>query len=189
MGFFGEPLGSTDNPTWANFGKQNWRRHRACSVLCVSALCVVCVVGVQCVGVGVCVGVCVCVLVLVLVCHADPSFLLPPLSQCVHPKRPPSVHSKCPVYTGTTPASVNHVRRGSGGTHGDVLNVHTGVFNGHTTTQQHTTTSHGDRDRKRKRDKTRQDKKAREKEERDTRKEKREERRLKREDENEERYR
>ena len=24
-GFFGEPLGSSDNPTWANFGKQNWR--------------------------------------------------------------------------------------------------------------------------------------------------------------------
>ena len=24
-GFFGEPLGSSENPTWANFGKQNWR--------------------------------------------------------------------------------------------------------------------------------------------------------------------
>ena len=26
-GFFGEPLGSSENPTWANFGKQNWRWH------------------------------------------------------------------------------------------------------------------------------------------------------------------
>ena len=39
-GFFGE-LGSSDNASWANFGKQNWRCHFACSVLCVVRLFVV----------------------------------------------------------------------------------------------------------------------------------------------------
>ena len=28
VGFFGGPLGPSDDPTWANFGKQNWRWHR-----------------------------------------------------------------------------------------------------------------------------------------------------------------
>ena len=28
IGFFGGPLGPSDDPTWANFGKQNWRWHR-----------------------------------------------------------------------------------------------------------------------------------------------------------------
>ena len=58
-GFFGEPLVSSDNSTWANFGKENWRWHFACSVLCV-VRCVCCwcaVCGCWCVGVGVGVGV------------------------------------------------------------------------------------------------------------------------------------
>ena len=105
----------------------------------------------------------VCVLVLVLVCHRDP---LPPLSPCVPSKRPLRVHiQNVPVCTGTTPASVTTC-----GTHGDVLNVHTGVFSvPHHTTRAHTTTTtthtrhnnkhHNNtwRERQRMSDKTRQD--------------------------------
>ena len=60
-------------------------------VLCC-VLCVVCVVGVQC--------VCVCVLVLVLVCHADPSSSPPPPSPSSLPPHPPP-HT----HTPTSPLS------------------------------------------------------------------------------------
>ena len=60
---WGTSLGSSDYPTWANFGKQNWRCHLACSVCVVR--CVLCCWCAMC---G-CWRVCWCVLV--LVCHAD----------------------------------------------------------------------------------------------------------------------
>ena len=126
-------------------------------------------------------ALCVCLLVsnvwvlaCVLACHADPSLPTHPhLSPCVRSKRPPC------VCTGTTPASVT-------GTHKDVLNVHTVVFNVphhtarthrdhndiHNTTRQQHTTSHGDRDRERQRE--RREREEREKRERRERRDKRE---------------
>ena len=155
-------------------------------------------------------------LVWVLVCHADlsspppsliPLHTHPRLSPCVRSERPPCVHSKRPVCTGTTPAS--DTTCGSGvGTHGDVLNVFTGVFSvpHHTArthaprpqrhthktqkqSPQHYTETGTEKERQRKRDKTRQEKtsrqeKMKEKRQDKTREEKREdERRGRREDE------
>ena len=93
-------------------------------VLCVVRVCVVCVcvVGVQCVCWRVFWCVCVCVGVGVSRCTPSPLFLpLPPtpLSVCTF-KTPP-------VCTGTTPASGTRCGRGAG-THGGVLNLHTGSF-------------------------------------------------------------
>ena len=52
----------------------------------------------------------------------------PPSSlPCVRPKRPRVYVQNVPVYAGTTRTCVSTCGRGAG-THGDVLNVHTGTF-------------------------------------------------------------
>ena len=86
-----------------------------------------CVIGVQCVGVG--------VLVLVLVCHADPLPPHTPLSACMFKNVPHVYIQNVSVCTCTTLASVTTC--GRAGTHGDVLNLHTGVFQG-VTAHSHT---------------------------------------------------
>ena len=95
-----------------------------CCVLCVCSLCVVCV------------GWCWCSRFVTLTS--------PPPSPHTHPS--PRVYVRnavhiqnVPVCTGTTPASVTTCGRVAG-THGDVLNVHTGVFS----VPHHTTRTHHD---------------------------------------------
>ena len=160
------------------------------------------------------------VLVLVLVCHADPSPLHPPRTHSsprVYVQNAHRVHTQnVPVCAGTTPASGNTCGRGPS-THGDVLNVHTGVFQRatphHTQTprpQRHTRHNNNhhsntgtDRDRqgqrqretekewqdKTRREKTRQDnKKAREDEREETRQEKKISRKEKREERRDKRW-
>ena len=63
----------------------------------------------------------------------------PPLLPCVDSKRPRVYVQKVPVCAGTTPACGNTCARGAG-THGDVLNPHTGVFQ--CATPPHTTPQH-----------------------------------------------
>ena len=109
-----------------------------------------------------------------------------PLPPCVRPNRPRVYVQNVPVFAGTTRTCSNTCARGAG-THGDVLNVHTGTFlSGHTggfqratqhnttTTTTTTTTPHRDRDRQRKKTETERD---REDGRGETRQEKREERR------------
>ena len=105
-------------------------------VLCC-VLCVACVVGVQCVGVG------VCVLVLVLVCHADPP-LFPsspptsPLSVCTPKTRPVCTFQASLCVPAPRPQVLPHA--GMVPLQTDVLNVHTGVFS----VPHHTARTHHD---------------------------------------------
>ena len=108
-----------------------------CCVLCVCALLVVCVVGVQCVGVCVCWCWCWCwcwwgPLLLPHHHHSSPRLYVQN-ARCVYIQN-------VPVCTGTTPASVTTCGRGAG-THGNVLNVHTGFSACHTTPHAHITTT------------------------------------------------
>ena len=118
-------------------------------------LCVVCGALVRCVLLVCNVWVlafvltCVLVLLLVLVCHADPSSPIPlPPPPSTHagvyvqnaPSHPRVYIQSFPVCTGTTPASVTTCGRGAG-THGEVLNIHTGFSACHTTPHAHTATT------------------------------------------------
>ena len=104
-----------DNPTWANFGKQNWRWHLLlCDFVCDVAFCVAfgVVFGVRyvwCLVRGMC-GV---------VWRAEK----PP---CVHPGRARVCIQKFSVCTSTT-RTCSHTNARRARTHGDVLNVHTGA--------------------------------------------------------------
>ena len=170
--------------------------------LCVCALCVLLVCNV-CVC-GVCVGVCRCWCWCVTLNHppssppTSPSLLPSPpthpsLRVYVQLPPPPRVYiQNVPVCTGTSPASVTTCGSGAG-THGDVVNVHTGFQRAtphrtHTPrpqrhTQHNTASAHNitRRQGQREREKGRQDKTRRQemmKEERhQTREEKGEERR------------
>ena len=106
-------------------------------------------------------------------------------------KKNPCVDSNVPVCTGTTPTCVTTCGRGAG-SHGDVLNPHTGFFSAchtthhtphhnttlHSTAQHNThhntqqgTTTRGDRDRQRQRERDRE-RRQRKKERREDMKEK-----------------
>ena len=84
----------------------------------------------------------------ILVSRTDDDPSPPPAPPYVRPKRPRVHVQNVPVYAGITPASVTTCGRRAG-THGDVLNVHTGAFlNPHTffstfsSVPQHTKNTH-----------------------------------------------
>ena len=100
-------------------------------------LCVVCVVGVQCVGVGVCVGCvrwcwCWCVTLTLPPTHPSLRVYVQNAPVCTFKTSPcvPAPRPQVLPHAGVVP-----------GTHGDVLNVHTGFSACHTTPHAHTTTT------------------------------------------------
>ena len=160
-----------------------------CCVLCVCVLCLCFCVCCWCAMCG-CWRVCWCVCCCWCVTLTPPLPLRPPSSPSPHThtpllvctfKRPLLFFKTSLMCSGTSPASVTTCARGAG-THGDVLNVHTGVFSvphhtarthhGHNEihtrhNNHHHNNTQGDRERRQRKrtreEKTRQDKRRRDK--------------------------
>ena len=159
-------------------------------VLCC-ALCVVCAVGVQCVGVGVCVWCCCWCVTLI----STSTLSAPLLSPCVRSKRLPCVHSKRPRVYRHHARKCYHLRascrytrgrietRGFSACHTTPHRTHTPRPQKHTHKRQQQPPQHTETGTERERDRERRKRKCGE----DERLEKRRSRDMKREDERRER--